>query len=223
MEAARKAANSNPILVPEIEYEPKHEAGQLAVKIFHSAYAMKFDINQIEADLIDLVSEIESSPEAKAVFVEPPADWDAAMLKEMHLNIVKDLTYGENTKTILRGVVEEGGALKLVAAVRSLKRILRAYRDEHTATLTTARPLAEHEVKFYSTLFAQQYLGGEAKLEMTTLVDPSILGGYKLSIDEGEQVIDRSYASELAGIETLEENVLRDHFSVDRRVLPRAL
>jgi hypothetical protein len=86
----------------QIEYEPKHEAGQLAVKIFHTAYAMKMDINQIEADLIDLVAEIESTPEGKQVFVEPPADWDVPFLKEMHLAIIKDLSYGEQTKTILR-------------------------------------------------------------------------------------------------------------------------
>jgi F0F1-type ATP synthase delta subunit len=133
------------------------------------------------------------------------------------------LTLPDYSLRFIGGVVEEGGALKLVAAIKSLKRILRAYRDEHSAILTTARPLAEHEVQFYSSLFAQQYLGGEAKLEMTTLVDPSILGGYKLSIDDGEQVVDRSYATELAGIDTLEENVLRSHFTVDRRVLPRSL
>jgi len=222
MEAARKAATANPILVPEIEYEPKHDAGQLAVKIFHSAYAMKFDLNQIEADLVDFVAEIEATPEAKPIFVEAP-DWDAAVLKDIQLSTIKDLTYGENTKTILRAVVEEGAIYKLIPAMKSLKRIMRGYRDEHTAVLTTARPLADHEVKFYSNLFAQQYLGGEAKLELNTLVDPSILGGFKLSIDDGEQVIDRSYASELAGIEQLEESIMRNHFTTDRRVAPRSL
>lgn len=123
----------------------------------------------------------------------------------------------------LGAIVEEGAIYKLIPAMKSFKRIMRGYRDEHTAVLTTARPLADHEVKFYSNLFAQQYLGGEAKLELNTLVDPSILGGFKLSIDDGEQVIDRSYASELAGIEQLEESILRNHFTNDRRVAPRSL
>lgn len=62
---------------------------------------MKFDLNQIEADLVDFVAEIEATPEAKPVFVEAP-DWDAEVLKDIQLSTIKDLTYGENTKTILR-------------------------------------------------------------------------------------------------------------------------
>lgn len=120
-------------------------------------------------------------------------------------------------------VLEQGDIYKLLPAIVSLKKIMRGYRDEHTAVLTMPRPLADHEVKFYSTLFAQEFFGGDAKLDLVTLVDPSILGGYKLVIDDGEHAIDRSWSSELAGVPAVEDATLRQIYTVDSRLAPRSL
>lgn len=77
-----------------------------------------------------------------------------------------------------------------------LQRVLELYREQHSialATVTSATPLSEA----HQALMAEKArsVAGTDKVEINLLVDPSLLGGFVLSV--GSQVIDASLSGQV--------------------------
>lgn len=84
----------------QLQYEPRHEAGQLAVAIFNTAYVLKLDVNKVESELADFADQINALPQAKPLFVEPP-EYDDPEIKTYQLKIIDDLPYTDGTKKLM--------------------------------------------------------------------------------------------------------------------------
>jgi F0F1-type ATP synthase delta subunit len=111
----------------------------------------------------------------------------------------------------------------LLDAIPHLDNLFRAFRNEHAAVIVTPTPLSAAELAFYTKSFTLEYFPEEedATLELSNVVDPSIVGGYILTLD-GSTTIDKSYKSQLKRAEEREISANpASFFAADRSLAPR--
>jgi len=95
----------------------------------------------------------------------------------------------------LLGMMAENGRLdKLDGVINSFKTIMAAYRGEVTCQVTSAKPLDAASLKEIETAL-NGFLQKGQTLQMSTVVDPTIVGGLVVVI--GDRYIDMSLATKM--------------------------
>jgi len=91
-------------------------------------------------------------------------------------------------------LAENGRLNRLDAIINAFKSIMSAYRGEVPCQVTSAKPLDEESLKEVEAAMAGFLQEGQS-LQMTTKVDPSILGGLVVVI--GDRYVDLSLATKI--------------------------
>merc|ERR1711893_201223 len=95
----------------------------------------------------------------------------------------------------LFGALAENGRLnKLNSVVKSFGTIMSAHRGEVICTVTTAKPLEANHLKELKTAL-QGFLKKGETLQLSTEVDPSLIGGMRVTI--GDKYVDMSMATRI--------------------------
>lgn len=164
-------------------------AGRYATALFALATENKA-IDKVEASLASLGKAVNESDELKALITSPVLSRAAAgtaiaaLAKKMKLD-------GLTTNTL--GVLAANRRLdQIPALIRAFSTLAANHRGEVTAEVTSAHPLDAAQI---DALKAQLKKRVGNDVSVSTLVDPSILGGLVVKI--GSQMIDNSIKTRL--------------------------
>jgi F-type H+-transporting ATPase subunit delta len=164
-------------------------AGRYATALFALATENKA-IDKVEASLASLGKAVNESDELKALISSPVLSRAAAgtaiaaLAKKMKLD-------GLTTNTL--GVLAANRRLdQIPALIRAFSTLAANHRGEVTAEVTSAHPLDAAQI---DALKAQLKKRVGNDVSVSTLVDPSILGGLVVKI--GSQMIDNSIKTRL--------------------------
>jgi len=170
--------------------------GKLATKLFEESSKVK-NLSDVRAELKRFRDAYEASSELRAIFINPLVE---AAEREKELEKVFQQT---NVKT-----KEAQSFLKAAAATKNLGRIKQIVNDfdklvtyelkEVHATVTSAEPLQPTQVKRLETALKGR-IESDHKLILNTVVEPSILGGLVIHLDQ--QMLDLSVSSQIRQID----------------------
>eukprot|EP01121_Diplochlamys_sp_Union-15-3_P010940 TRINITY_DN3129_c0_g1_i1.p1 TRINITY_DN3129_c0_g1~~TRINITY_DN3129_c0_g1_i1.p1 ORF type:complete len:306 (+),score=58.54 TRINITY_DN3129_c0_g1_i1:74-991(+) len=99
----------------------------------------------------------------------------------------------KSTKQLLNWLVRDQNVEEFLSIARNFNELYKNYSRQWDATITTARPLPQNSLDFYSKS-VQNRLGSD-KVNLKNIVDPSIVDGYIITIGE-EFIQDRSWKTQ---------------------------
>lgn len=106
----------------------------------------------------------------------------------------------EITRLLFQRIVEGKNTKLVPQMVEVYDQLLRARRNEVSATVTTAQPMTASETKELQRVIAEYFAdGGSAKVVLEQRVEPDILGGLKLMV--GSTYVDFSVKTQIDDIE----------------------
>jgi F-type H+-transporting ATPase subunit delta len=144
----------------------------------------------VEADLKSLKAAIADSRDLRALLASPAFDADA---KRKGLTAIADKAkFDAVTKKFLGLLAANGRASALSAVIASFERLAADARGAVSAEVVTALPLSSAQAKGVAAAL-RQALGKDP--EITTRVDPALLGGIKVKV--GSRLFDASLRSKL--------------------------
>jgi len=108
--------------------------------------------------------------------------------------VAKKQNYGDLTKNLFGAVAEHGRYDKFDEILKSFALVMSAHRGEVQCEVTTAKPLDDASLKDVSAAI-QGFLKSGQKMNLSTKVDPSIIGGMIVSI--GDKYTDMSIANRI--------------------------
>ncbi len=164
-------------------------AGRYATALFELARD-KSVIDTVEASLARVRGALEQAPNLGAMIESPAVGRDDAT-RAMG-KIADELKLDPLSKNFLGVLADNGRLSKLGDAIRVFDALVAAHKGEARATVTSARPLTDAQVK---TL--EDKLSKRAGLTVTldTQVDPALLGGVRIQL--GSELIDASVQTKL--------------------------
>ncbi|MFS0555740.1 F0F1 ATP synthase subunit delta [Brevibacillus sp. 179-C9.3 HS] len=146
-------------------------------------------IDQVETDLGAIVQAIEGNEDLKKIMLHPhiAADAKATLADELFKSHV-----AEETFNFLNVLIENGREVDLFDIYRSFVQLANEARGFADAVVTSAKPLSTEEQNELAEKFGQTL---NKKLRLTTVVDPTILGGIIIKI--GDRLYDGSLKTKL--------------------------
>ena len=147
-------------------------------------------LDAVESDLKSLRLAREESPELRSVMSSPI--YSAADKGKALTEIGKKIGFNQTTLNFIGVLAANNRASALPAIITAFQRLSAAHRGVVAADVTTAIKLTAAQAKGIQKALAQA-LGKEP--EITTHVDPSILGGLKVKV--GSRLFDASLRSKL--------------------------
>lgn len=150
------------------------------------------NISEVSADLKELVKAIESTPELLALLQAPKISTNAK--KEMLAGILSSAApVVVNTVKIL---IDKKRINDLTTVAEEFQLLAASSQGAAEAVVYSTRALSDEERAEISASFAQ--LVGKQKLDITNLIEPSLLGGIRVQI--GNYIYDSTVASKLEGL-----------------------
>lgn len=144
----------------------------------------------VEADLKSLKAAIADSRDLRALLASPAFDADD---KRKGLTAIADKAkFDAVTKKFLGLLAVNGRASALSAVIAAFERLAAEARGAVSAEVVTALPLSSAQAKGVAAAL-RQALGKDP--EITTRVDPALLGGIKVKV--GSRLFDASLRSKL--------------------------
>lgn len=163
--------------------------GRYAQALFDLANEQK-QVAAVEADLKSLKAAIADSRDLKTLLYSPSF---GAQDKAKGLAAIADKAkFSATTRKFLGLLAANGRAAALSAAITAYEALSAAARGAVSAQVTTALPLSSAQAKGVQAAL-RQALGKDP--EITTRVDPAILGGIKVKV--GSRLFDASLKSKL--------------------------
>ncbi len=149
-------------------------------------------VAEVNADLKELVKALEATPELLALLQAPKIS--AANKKAMLANILSSAHVAiVNTLNVLIDTKRMNELQNIASEFRDLAA---ASEGSAQATVYSTRALTDEERAEVSASFGQ--LVGKEKLEITNLIEPSLIGGIRVQI--GNYIYDSTVASKLEGL-----------------------
>jgi F-type H+-transporting ATPase subunit delta len=159
----------------------------------------KGQLEQVYADMLYLQQLNKSSREFLSMLRSP------VVTSDKKLAVIDAITSGkisELTSAFTRLLVNKGREAVLPEIITAFVNQYKQHKNIHVVKLTTAVPVSE-EVK--NTLVARvRQTGGLQNIELETVVDPNIIGGFVLQT--GDKLVDASIAYDLKEISRQFEN-----------------
>jgi len=175
---------------------------RLASRYAKSVLDLAIERGQLEtvyADMQYLQQLIKASPDFLALLRSPvvPADKKQRVIESVTNGNVSDAT-----ATFVRLITSKARENELPEIITAFISQYKASKNIHTVTLTTASPVSE-EVK--SAIIDQvRKTSNLVDIELQTIVDPNIIGGFVLQT--GDKLVDASISYELLQISRQFEN-----------------
>jgi len=169
---------------------PKHKApvsirgkaGRIAMNFFEEAFAREGDagVVRLERELGVLEWSVRGQPEWKAETTSPFFDL------EWKRELVSKRLAAQGLSPLLTELVMDMVAKAEIRRLEQVRvdydEIMRGYRREIDATLTTSTPLSPARLELFKRSVQNDYLTPDDKLIFAHVVDPSLGGGYKVHI-----------------------------------------
>ncbi|WP_400162258.1 F0F1 ATP synthase subunit delta [Brevibacillus sp. TJ4] len=146
-------------------------------------------IDQVEADFAAIVQAVEQNEDLAKIMLHPhiAADAKQSLIDELFKSHV-----GEEIFNFLNVLIESGREQQLSDIYRSYVQLANEARGVAEAIVTSAKPLSAEEQAELAEQFGQKL---NKKLHVTSVVDPSILGGIIIKI--GDRFYDGSVKAKL--------------------------
>lgn len=146
-------------------------------------------LERVEAELWELGRQIDGSPELRSTLTDPqlPLERKRAVVDDLLSGRVSSLTVG-----LVEFLLGQGLASELPALASALAERAASSRNRRVAEIRSAVPLDDATVDRLAEALGR--VTG-ARLEVKTVVDPSVVGGVVARV--GDTVIDGSIASKL--------------------------
>merc|ERR1712184_33943 len=165
--------------------------GRYATALY-SAASKKSQLEKVEKELSSLQAELKKNAALMEYLIDPTqnkAEKKAAVAQLMKQKKVSELVVN------LFGALAENGRINKTAGVLSaFEKIMSAHRGEVQANVVTAKELSAADMKELKATL-QGFLAKGETLQLTTEVDPAIIGGMKITI--GDRFVDMSMASKI--------------------------
>jgi F-type H+-transporting ATPase subunit delta len=156
-------------------------------------------LEQVYADMLYLQQLNKGSREFLTLLRSPIVSSDKKLAA---INAVTAGKIGELTSAFTRLLVTKGREGELPEIITSFIKQYKQYKNIHVVKLTTATPVSE-EVK-NALIGRVKQTSDMQNIELETIVDPSIIGGFVLQT--GDKLVDASIAYELQEISRQFEN-----------------
>ncbi|KAJ3189556.1 ATP synthase subunit O, mitochondrial [Irineochytrium annulatum] len=190
------ASTSGPVQVPVVLHGIE---GRYATALYTAA-TKKNALDAVENDLKGLRSIIDRDPKIQS-FLETPI-MDRTAKKQGVDRMLSQGKYSEITQNFFSLLAENGRLDQTGKIMGAFHQILMAHRGEVPVVVTSAKELdAKLSRQLKDTLQRSSLVSGNQKLQLTSKIDPSILGG--LIIEVGDKTIDLSVSSKVAKLDRL--------------------
>lgn len=165
--------------------------GRYACALYSAATKMK-TLDQVEKDLIKFQAVIKKDEKLRDILSNPTIQRKVMMSAIKHVGETSNMT---PASTNLLVTLAENGRLKRTdAVITAFRTIMAAHRGEVVCEVITAKPLESgQQTKLESALKA--FLKPSETLQITSKVDPSIIGGMIVSI--GDKYVDMSISTKV--------------------------
>merc|ERR1711976_621469 len=165
--------------------------GRYAHALYSAATKQK-KLDAVEKDLQGFKDVLSKDTKFSSFLVDPSikrkdkaAAIDAASKKQ---------NYSPVTANFLSAMAENGRLGKVQSIIGAFETIMAAHRGDVVCTVTTAKPLEKSQMKDLETALKQFLKKGE-NLQLTTKVEPSLIGGMVVNI--GDKYVDMSIATKI--------------------------
>nr|AXY94825.1 mitochondrial ATP synthase subunit O [Galleria mellonella] len=165
--------------------------GRYASALYSAASKSK-TLDAVEKELSQFQQNIKSDAKLKEFIINPTLKRN---LKADALKAVATKTNLSPTTSNLLGLLAENGRLdKLESVINAFKIMMAAHRGEVTCEVVTAKPLDQAQRQNLEAAL-KKFLKGNETLQLTAKVDPALIGGMVVSIDD--KYVDMSVASKV--------------------------
>ncbi|XP_026748780.2 ATP synthase subunit O, mitochondrial [Galleria mellonella] len=165
--------------------------GRYASALYSAASKSK-TLDVVEKELSQFQQNIKSDAILKEFIINPTLKRN---LKADALKAVATKTNLSPTTSNLLGLLAENGRLdKLESVINAFKIMMAAHRGEVTCEVVTAKPLDQAQRQNLEAAL-KKFLKGNETLQLTAKVDPALIGGMVVSIDD--KYVDMSVASKV--------------------------
>ncbi|CAH0553971.1 unnamed protein product [Brassicogethes aeneus] len=165
--------------------------GRYATALYSAASKQK-SLEAVEKDLIKFQASMKSDPKLREFIINPVIK--RSVKSDALKAVASKISLKPESANLLQLLAENGRLKKLDGVINSFKIIMAAHRGEVTCEVTTARELdSDQKNKLQSTL--KSFLKANESINLTTKVDPAIIGGMIVSI--GDRYVDMSVASKI--------------------------
>lgn len=165
--------------------------GRYASALYSAAHKMQA-LEVVEKELKDF-QDLISKDERLAEFIANPI-LKKGLKADALASVAEKTNMTSLSSNLLQMLAENGRLNRLDAIINAFKSIMSAYRGEVPCQVTSAKPLDEESLKEVEAAMAGFLQEGQS-LQMTTKVDPSILGGLVVVI--GDRYVDLSLATKI--------------------------
>ncbi|WP_265562037.1 F0F1 ATP synthase subunit delta [Sphingomicrobium arenosum] len=169
-------------------------AGRYATALFELARE-KSVLDTVEASLARVRGALEQAPELGAM-IESPAVSREATTRAMG-KIADELKLDPLSKNFLGVLAANGRLSQLGDAIRVFDALMAAHKGQARATVTSARPLTDAQIKTLETKLSAR---AGRTVSLDTAVDPALLGGVRIQL--GSELIDASVQTKLNSLAT---------------------
>lgn len=183
--------------------------GRYATALYSAASKLK-QLDQVEKELVTWQQTLKSDLKLRDIVVSPIIN--RKVLSTALKDTCEKLRLSSATSNLLQVLADNGRMKKLDAVINHFKTIMAAHRGDVVCEVTTAKPLDDSQRKqlegalkvimqFLVGLLKcidfspQAFLKSNEKLQLTSKVDPSIIGGLIVSV--GDKYVDMSIASKV--------------------------
>jgi len=161
--------------------------GRYASALF-SAASKQNQLQQVDADFQKLDNLLTQNKSFADLFRNP------GITRDQRLALINDLGLSNLTKTTLETLVDNRREKKLAKFVTVMNRLMAANRGELLCRVVTAKPLDSKLRSELDSVLKQFSKKGE-KVNVETVIDPSIMGG--MIVEIGDRYIDMSISSKI--------------------------
>ncbi|XP_030759024.1 ATP synthase subunit O, mitochondrial [Sitophilus oryzae] len=165
--------------------------GRYATALYSAASKQK-SLDAVEKDLVKLQQSLKTDAKFKEFIINPTIKRN---LKSDALKAVASkVSLKPESANLLQALAENGRLKNLDGVINAFKTLMAAHRGEVQCEVVTAKELdADQKQKLQGVLKA--FLKSGQSIQLTTKIDPSIIGGMVVSI--GDRYVDMSVASKI--------------------------
>ncbi|CAH2084799.1 unnamed protein product [Euphydryas editha] len=165
--------------------------GRYASALYSAASKSK-SLDTVEKELTNFQQSIKTDAKLKEFIINP------TLKRSLKVEALKHLASKTNMSPStgnLLGLMAENGRLdKLETVINAFKIMMAAHRGEVTCEVITAKPLDPSQKQSLEAAL-KKFLKSNETLQLTSKVDPSLIGGMVVSI--GDKYVDMSIASKV--------------------------
>jgi len=165
--------------------------GRYATALYSAASKQK-KLNNVEKELSALQAELKKDSKLVEYLTDPSQSRTEKRVAVEKL--MKQKKMSELTSNLFAALAENGRINKTMGVLSAFDKIMSAHRGEVQATVVTAKPLSDADMKELKSTLNGFLKKGESLL-LSSEVDPSLIGGMKITI--GDKFVDMSMATKI--------------------------